>query len=861
MKNILLFVIFFLISKTFSQNLVYPIGYETHMDSLVVKYKESDIYYTNISFIWKYKSRLDMSFNCVLNDKIRICTLPVKESDREEMYSEDILACTARNGEFVMCGFEVHLGFFPSPLLISPFKPKTRGGNTTLSGYYLELEERVFVIFKNNYQQDQYYGSNNFYKVVGYFQTKTPDRINLKLRVYPGCGNRTIIWENGETYNFTYQDPNIEKIDINESVLNITGTNFYNQSVFVAVKIDNNIIDPNDIISVDFENIKLKFNYSDPFSSKLNVQVSCCDYWSNKFQITYPPIPSSVNSIPKLKGGLLIINGNRLTSSPSSNNNNNNISVTVANSICSIVSSSSNEIKCNLQPLSNSTLNNLQPLSNSTLNNSSPITISINGVENTNKLLLNYDVPHIKTYSQVNDEIHIIGSCLGNINSTHIQINGKQVSNQIKSINNDETVLILKVQNQIYNFNISIESNSIKSNSINVDVKLYAKINEIPLVSIKLINFTLFYVNSGNINSIATIKILNEQPNQTIKSTLTNIKESVVSCSFLIENLCGIVNYEIEIGNQRYQSSFSYESPLINKCNLNSNEIVTCIGKGFVNSNETIIIISNQSIAFNNESSNNNNDKSISFQMNEEYNILGELYLNVCGLLSNKVTINTIPIFKNVSIPNLFDTNGGNIVIIGKYLNNNTTNITIECNNQVIEKECKLNNSSISLECNIRFNGPNDKTCKLLFNNNIVSTFNIIYKSPSINQTSIVNLKQGGTLTIIGNDFYYPIDKVIIIDSVNGRDSLNCNEAKYINDTMITCFIQATNNTFDNIKNGEMIFIKVTTNGKSGISKVFKYLTQSDDSHQYSDARNIFQNLLLSILIILIISLLFISNI
>ncbi|KAM9967345.1 hypothetical protein ACTFIW_001429 [Dictyostelium discoideum] len=854
MKIFIIIYIFYLFSKTFSQyNDVTPIGYESYNDSLVITYTEDYGFYSNISFLWNGISQHDMSFNCVLNNSVRTCTLPVKESDHEKMYSDELVACVYDRDIFITCGYPIHLFYFPSPFLISPFKPMTRGGNTTISGYYLDLEWRAWIRFENYYKQDQYYNEIPLYELPGKWHTRDLDRINLIVKVFPGCGNRSIIWDNRQRYNFTYQDPNIEKIDINQTILNITGTNFYNQSILVAVKIDNNIIDPNDIISVDFENIKLKFNYSDPFSSKLNVQVGCCDYWSNKFQISYPPIPSSVNSIPKLKGGLLIINGNRLTSSTSSNN----ISVTVGDSNCSMVSSSSNEIKCNLQPLSNSTLNN-----------SSPITVSINGVENTNKLLLYYDIPHIKTYTQVNDEIHIIGSCFGNINSTHIQINGKQVSNQIKLINNDETVLILKVQNQIYNFNISIESNSIKSNDINVDVKLYAKINEIPLFGIKLINFTLFYVNSSNINSIATIKILNEQQlNQTIKSTLTNVNESVVSCSFLIENLCGIVNYEIEIGNQRYQSSFSYESPLINKCNLNSNEIVTCIGKGFVNSNETTIIISNQSLTFNNESNNNNDDKSISFQMNEEYNILGELYLNVCGLLSNKVIINTTPIFKNVSIPNLFDTNGGNVIIIGKYLNNNNTNITIECNNQVIEKECKLNNSSTSLECDIEFNGPNDKTCKLLFNNNIVSTFNIIYKSPSINQTSIINLKQGGILTIIGNDFYYPIDKVIIIGSANGivngsgSDSLNCNEAKYINDTMITCFIQATNNTFDNIKNGEMIFINVTTNGKSGISKVFKYLTQFDDSHQYSDARNIFQNLLLSILIILIISLLFISNI
>ncbi|KAN0022697.1 hypothetical protein ACTFIU_005432 [Dictyostelium citrinum] len=70
---------------------------------------------------------------------------------------------------------------------------------------------------------------------------------------------------------------------------------------------------------------------------------------------------------------------------------------------------------------------------------------------------------------------------------------------------------------------------------------------------------------------------------------------------------------------------------------------------------------------------------------------------------------------------------------------------------------------------------------------------------------------------------------------------------------MITCYIQLTNNyTLKNIniKNCEMVFINVTTNGKSGGSKVFKYLIQSDEVHQYSAARNIFQNLFLSILII-----------
>ncbi|KAN0022698.1 hypothetical protein ACTFIU_005433 [Dictyostelium citrinum] len=834
-------------------------GYESYNDSIVFKYNINENYYTNLSFLWNGKSRYDMSFNCILNDTIRTCTLPVKESDHAQMYSEKLTACTANNGTFVMCGYDVPLLFFPSPIIISPFRPRTRGGNTTLSGYYLVLKERIYVQFQSIYKNDQFYRISYFYQIPDPFHSL--DKINLVLTVFPGCGLRTLLWENRQTYNFTYQDPFIESIDMHESILQINGTNFYNQSVFVAVKIDNNTIDPNDIISVDFELIKLKFNYSDPFSSKLNVQVGCCDYWSNKFEIKYPPIPSSSNSIPKFKGGLLIIYGDRLTSSALSNNNNNNISVTVGDSICLIISTSSNEIKCNLPPSSSSTPTSL---------NHSTITVSINGVVNTNQLSLYYDFPYITTYSQVNDEIHIIGGCFGNINSTEIQINGKQVSNQIKSISIDETLLILQVKNQIYNFNISIKSNQIKSNEIPVEVKMYARINEIPSIGHNLINFTLFYVNSNNINSIPTIKILNEQSNQSIKSISTIVNESI-NCSFLISNYCGIINYEIVIGNQIYQSSFLYESPLIDICRLNSSEMVTCIGKGFsydsIN-NQTRIIISNQSIPFNNEASNNGNYGSLSFQMNEQYDILGELYLNVCGLLSNKVLINLIPIFKSVSIPNQFDTKGGEIIIIGKYLNYNT-NITIECNGiQINEKQCKLNNST-SLECNIESNNPNDKTCKLLSNNDndnmiVVSQFNITYKSPSINQTSIINLKQGGILTIIGNDFYYPIDKVTILIGDSGGNNINCTEPNYINHTMITCYIQPTNNyTLKNIdiKNGEMVFINVTTNGKSGGSKVFKYLIQSDEVHQYSAARNIFQNLFLSILIIVIISLLFNSNI
>lgn len=52
-------------------------------------------------------------------------------------------------------------------------------------------------------------------------------------------------------------------------------------------------------------------------------------------------------------------------------------------------------------------------------------------------------------------------------------------------------------------------------------------------------------------------------------------------------------------------------------------------------------------------------------------------------------------------------------------------------------------------------------------------TFCIIYKSLPINQTNIIYLKQGGILTNIGNDFYYLIDKVIILGSIGSGSGNN----------------------------------------------------------------------------------------
>ncbi|KAN0014444.1 hypothetical protein ACTFIU_000762 [Dictyostelium citrinum] len=159
---ILLFFIIYLLTKSKSDDEVIPIAYESHSDSLVMKYLENDNYFTNISFFWFNKNHHNMNFDCVLNNTIRTCTLPVKESDYQLMYSDVLYGCTARNNTLVMCGYKIPLLFFPNPYLISEFRPRTRGGNTTLS--------------------DQFFRISNLYQIVGYYETKTPDRVICKCK-------------------------------------------------------------------------------------------------------------------------------------------------------------------------------------------------------------------------------------------------------------------------------------------------------------------------------------------------------------------------------------------------------------------------------------------------------------------------------------------------------------------------------------------------------------------------------------------------------------------------------------------------------------------------------------------------------
>ncbi|KAN0040987.1 hypothetical protein ACTFIV_003523 [Dictyostelium citrinum] len=130
----------------------------------------------------------------------------------------------------------------------------------------------------------------------------------------------------------------------------------------------------------------------------------------------------------------------------------------------------------------------------------------------------------------------------------------------------------------------------------------------------------------------------------------------------------------------------------------------------------------------------------------------------------------------------------------------------------------------------------NRKECKSI--NKLLLSCNMImyYKSPSINKNSLIYPEQGGILMITGDDFYSPIDRVII------GDTLNCNDPNL--------FYPTTNNT-SSIEYGEMMFINVTTYGKSGGSKVSKF---SIPGETFS-ARNIFPNS--PSILVIVISLLF----
>ncbi|KAN0047753.1 hypothetical protein ACTA71_002138 [Dictyostelium dimigraforme] len=617
---------------------------------------------------------------------------------------------------------------YPNQVIEGTFKPQTKGGQTIMKGYYLVLGITYFTILPNLRV-----------KFVGYLYDETIDVTNLILDYKGGCGQRTFKWPNDFVYSFNHSNPNINNITSDNSSLVVVGSNFCNSSDYINILIDGIQIDKSNIILIDHELFEVKYNQI--YCKSINVNIISGGLQSNIFKFDFKPLPIKINSVPKSKGGLIIITGHRLSSQA----NNSDISINIGKYVCKNVISIQNEINCYIDGISSG---------NATIG--FHVNISINGIVNDNELLFSFDVPFISDFI-------------------------------------------------------------------------------LPQVFGQLVNFTSYGLNVNNYNNIPTLTLMD---NSTIKSiNNNNSKEySTHIYSFQIPKGCGRNQISISIGNQTTRTEFYYELPIISSCSISSDQIIRCLGNfanyvNYYNNGKIKIQFSNGIV------DDDILEKKIIFEsdfflfpLRPEYGS-GDISLIVCDDTSPILKVDISPLIKYINRNPIFNSTGGELLIIGENLIPNTgDNTSIYCfSNQQLYNCSFVNYTSIS--CNIELGGPFDQICRINFNGKSNNNITISYLPPIVLKSTIIsNSSVGGFITIIGNEFYNEIENISV-----GKSS--CSNITFINSTTISCFIEPSilNNNQQLL---QQQYINVSINGKSGGDYFIFYSQNNSGDNKINNGKN-----------------------
>ncbi|KAM9992420.1 hypothetical protein ACTFIY_009840 [Dictyostelium cf. discoideum] len=366
--------------------------------------------------------------------------------------------------------------------------------------------------------------------------------------------------------------------------------------------------------------------------------------------------------------------------------------------------------------------------------------------------------------------------------------------------------------------------NGTKSNTIQIGSSFFVKsIPSSPSVNGQIVNFTLFNINPNNFKETP---IMTFQDNSSIKAIdYKNSNEySTHTYSFETPKSCGRIEITISIGDQPTRTEIYYELPKISSCSIVSNQMIKCIGdftnyldlfkngKIKIQFSNMIIIdnISNNPVIFKSDS--------FSFPMKPEY-ISSEIYLIVCDESSQSLKVDITPSLKFVNQSPVFNCTGGELLINGENLNENTiSNTSVYCfSNKQLYNCSFLNYTSIS--CEIKLEGPFDQLCKIKFNskdeNNNIS---ISYYPPLVlNSTTISNSSIGGIITIFGNEFYNQIVSITVGKS-------ECLNFTFINSTSISCFVEPLKlNINQTEQQQQQQYVNITINGKTGGNDIIIY--------------------------------------
>ncbi|KAM9998674.1 hypothetical protein ACTFIY_008308 [Dictyostelium cf. discoideum] len=481
---------------------------------------------------------------------------------------------------------------FPEPLNVKfSGHPKTSGGDVVFTGYFLRLAGGPNTLANSYSSPTRIF----IIKVHGNFSDPTFNCNNFTATFPPSSGNIKVYFDDtGKVaYQFRYASPIVSSfiVDPSKKVVTINGDNYFTKNSLVKIFFDG-VIQNNINITVNHTQIQVNdFNRVDPGPMSVNITIDSVSI-DNNYTFCFSAVLTSISSVSNHLGGVVTIKGSKLSST---SNSSLIPTIKIGDKQCSFIKSTTTELECQLDP-------------NESGGKNLPVDVNFDGCNSTSSgndtLTFTYSIPTISSGTYSNGIVTLIGSNLGTINDSFIQINTNGVIGNVNidkfNISSDETTAtfklpLLRCKSFFINFTrVDISANNKPSISVPLSINVINK----PTVSNGSINIELYYIDCPiSTSSTPSITVGNSSSaTQCSMPSLTNSSEFYqTKCS--IPYGTGInKQFKFKYNSEEGNSEFSYEPPKVESRSFSKGLFnITINGNNFGNSTSLIKVYFNGS--------------------------------------------------------------------------------------------------------------------------------------------------------------------------------------------------------------------------------------------------------------------------
>ncbi|KAM9985249.1 hypothetical protein ACTFIZ_008801 [Dictyostelium cf. discoideum] len=423
------------------------------------------------------------------------------------------------------------------------------------------------------------YGHGTYFVVKGNFSDPSFNCNNITVIVPPGSGNFEFTFDEVGDFNFpfSYESPKISStvLDGLNQILTINGENFFTDKDLIQVSFDG-IIQPNIIISVNHTQIQVN-NFSRPDPGPMSVKIKVNEISTEMNYIhCLTAIITSISSVSNHLGGVVTIQGEKLSSTLNSSFT---PSIIIGNKRCTFIKSTTNELKCQLDPNENG-------------GRDLPVNIIFGGCNSTSpkNVSFTYNIPTLSSGSYSNGFVTLNGTNLGNNYESFIQIYGNETNGYINidqfNVSSDEKSVTFKLPLLGCSlFNIHLTRSNITSNTISISASLFINVINKPNVSNGTLNIEIYYMDCPIGSS--------SEPSITVGNSSSNTKCSIPSLTFgYFETKCSTpygtgINRQFifKLNSETVRNEFSYAPPKVESSKFSKGQFnITFHGNNFGNS-------------------------------------------------------------------------------------------------------------------------------------------------------------------------------------------------------------------------------------------------------------------------------------